>query len=438
MEMQYCALSFSHKRASIALREKLAFGDEGAMLEFLHSLSIEGTGGIEGVEVMGLSTCNRTEFYFYTHSPQDLRESILKALASRRDIPLEALRECEGFYTQMEAIYHVFCVASSLDSLIIGETQIAGQLKKAYKTSLDSGLCGRGLTRLLHFAFKCASKVRNQTQISSNTTSVASVAVHQANALQKSHGFTKRALVVGMGEMGILCLKHLLSDGYEVMLCNRDFQKAQAFIAQQDSKNLRACSLEALGGHLQEYPLLFSATGSSEPVIVESMVREVGFLRFWFDLALPRDIQIPSIGGIEVFVVDDLKQIAQDNLAQRKEHLHAAHAIVGKMAAEFSSWLQTLGIEPLIKNIRLLAKDACLKELARALKKGYIPQECEENTKKLLHQAFNRFLHQPTQNLRTQASSQESDIITEAIKSFFGIQEEAKLLNAYKCEYDTK
>ena len=216
------------------------------------------------------------------------------------------------------------------------------------------------------------------------------------------------------------------------------YKRQQAFIAQQDSKNLRACPLEALGEHLQEYPLLFSATGSSEPVIVESMVREVEFLRFWFDLALPRDIQTSSIGGIEVFVVDDLKQIAQDNLAQRKEHLHAAHAIVGKMAAEFSSWLQTLGIEPLIKNIRLLAKNACLKELARAIKRGYIPQEYEENTKKLLHQAFNRFLHQPTQNLRAQASSQESDIITEAIKSFFGIQEEAKLLNAYRCEYDTK
>lgn len=433
MELQYCALGFSHKKTPIELREKLAFSQDTDKLAFLQKLQ-----QIEGIkEVVLLATCNRVEIYFYTDRATQTQQLILQALAEYKNVDSQSLQDYANFYSHIEAIHHIFCVACSLDSVAIGETQIVGQLKDAYRFCLEHAFCGKALTRLIHFALKCAAKVRNQTQISNNAISVASIAVNQAKLLQKQYHFAKKALVVGFGEMGSLSAKHLLSDDYEILICNRNQEKIQEFIAQYDKKEkIKSCRFQELPLYLNAYPLVFSATRAEQNVISQSMIAPVDFKRFWFDLAIPRDIEVFYDENIQVFVIDDLKQIAQDNLNLRKESLHKAYEIVGVATMEFSQWLQTLGVEPLIKKIRELAKNAALKEVQKAIKKGYIPKEYQYNVEKTLHQAFNVFLHNPTQHLREQANTQESDIIIEAIKGFFGIDEESLFINAYKCEYD--
>lgn len=431
--MQYCALSFSHKKTPIELREKIAFSQDETLV-FSKTLK---TQNIQ--EILLVSTCNRTEFYLYTNDPSEAYELLLKNLSEYKGIDIELLKANVDFYKEVESIHHIFCVVSSLDSVVIGETQIAGQFKSAYKIFFENHLCGKALTRLVHFAFKCAARVRNQTEISKNSTSVASVAVHQAMQLQEKHQLKKEALVVGFGEMGRLSAKHLLGHGYKVVICNRDVKKLEAFIAEnpKDSANIEICFFGLLQDKINHYPFVFSATGANECVIFQSMAKNTDSKRFWFDLALPRDIESFKHPEIEVFVIDDLNQVVQNNLEMKKEHMYKAYEIVGIATMEFNQWLQNLDVEPLIKEIRELAKQASLKEVKKAIKKGYIAPEQQFNVEKILHQAFNTFLHLPTQNLRDCVNKQESDIILESVKSFFGIKEESMLLNTYKCEYDT-
>lgn len=434
-EMQYYVMSFSHKKTSLDLREKLAFLDEREIFSFLSSIKDQNI-----LEIILLSTCNRLEFYCYVDDVLKAKEKILSKLAELKQLDFALLEEILETYEGIGAVHHIFCVASSLDSIVVGETQIAGQLKNAYKFCFDSNFCSKNFTRLIHFAFKCAAKVRNQTQISNNVVSVASVAIQEAKKLQKQFNLAKRALVVGMGEMGVLSAKHLLSDGYEILICNRNQQKIQEFIEQysiEERERIKFCDFDSLQEFLQSYPFVFSATGSSKPIILDSMIEDVDFYRFWFDLAVPRDIEDISREKIQIFVVDDLKQIVRENLSLRKEHTHKAYEIIGVATMEFSQWLQTLEVEPLIKKIRELAKEASLKEIQRAVKKGYIPAQYQINVEKILHQAFNVFLHQPTQNLREQTNKQESDIIIESIKNFFGIHKNSLLIDTYKCEYNT-
>ena len=192
-----------------------------------------------------------------------------------------------------------------------------------------------------------------------------------------------------------------------------------------------------------DYPIVISATGAFEAVINDDLLTQFKKegKRFYFDLALPRDIEIDKERAreldISIFRVDDLKQVSEQNLSERQESLKKAYQIVGIATMEFVQWIQTLGVEPLIKSIREMAKNASLKEIERAIKKGYLPKELQFSVEKILHQAFNVFLHKPTQILRNHSTRQESDIIIESIKTFFGI-DESVFINAYQCEYEKK
>jgi len=184
---------------------------------------------------------------------------------------------------------------------------------------------------------------------------------------------------------------------------------------------------------VNSYRLLFSATSSSDPIITDRIVERRDFKRLWFDMALPRDIEV-SVSGVEVVAIDDLKIIVEKNMALREEQAKRAYKIVSRYVNEFFRWLQTLEIEPIIKEIRAKAKDAALAELERAIKKGFVKKEDRKVLEKLLHNAFNRFLHDPTKKLKAIADEPQADTIVEAIKYIYDIQEDVGL-NRYKCEY---
>ncbi|PAF50600.1 glutamyl-tRNA reductase [Helicobacter sp. 13S00477-4] len=434
----FLAISFSHKSTQIDIREKIAFSTTQEIKSFLQNLKIENK-NIQ--EVVLLSTCNRVEIYIYTPEFEDTKKFVITKLSKKKSIDFEELQKNADIYTNQEAIHHVFCVASSLDSIVVGETQIAGQLKSAYKFCFDNQLCGKNLTRLIHFAFRCAAAVRNSTQISNNSISVASLAAKEANSLLEKNGIKdKIAVVIGVGEMGSLTSKHLLHYGYRILLLNRNKQKALVLAEELNSEyndKIEVKNFSELPTLINQYPLLFCATSATQFIILDSMVEDVDFKRFWFDLSVPRNIQNPQIDKIHLFDVDDLQQVADENLESRKKNTIKAYEIVGQHTLDFSKWLQSLGIDPLIKKLRELAKNASLKELERSIKKGFLPKEYEENVAKILHSAFNVFLHQPTINLKKISDKEEADPIIEALKTIFDINDEVVLINRYKCEYDT-
>ena len=428
--MHYMTLSFTHKNTDLEIRERLSFSSEIRLLDILKRLHSH-----ENInEVIILSTCNRVEIIT---SVKELKESlkfIFGQLEAVSTVQRSTLEELVNIYEDENAIHHLFLVASSLDSLVLGETQIVGQLKDAYKISFENGHCGQKLSRAMHHAFRCAAHIRTKTQISKNPVSVSSVAVSKAEELMGSLKGVK-ALVVGAGEMSELAAKHLLTHGACLVLINRTEANAHALKAKLEGEVLVE-SYESLKRYINKVPLIFSATGSSTPIINEEMIEYQSFDRYFFDIAVPRDIDLKNKDNLSVYAVDDLEEIVSRNIASREEQAQKAYAIVSELTSEFFKWLQTLSVEPLIIDIRARARECALAEVGKAAKKGYIPKESEEAVVRVVHQVFNAFLHRPTVNLKNVAKKPESDTIVQAIQYFFDIYEdEEKHLNEYSCEY---
>ncbi len=428
--MHYLTLSFTHKNTDIEIREKLAFNSDEKSEDFQKKLvnfnSIN--------ESIILSTCNRVEIILSVSSCEDAIEYVFKELSGFSGISLEELEGRGDIYEDNGAIHHLFSVISSLDSLVIGETQIVGQLKDAYRFSYERGFCDQKLSRAMHHAFKCAAAVRSSTDISKSPISVSSVAVAKAKEIFGNlGGFT--SLLVGAGEMSELAAKHLIAQGVNVIIINRSIDRAEE-LAERLGDMATVASYSKLPELINRYRLLFSATGAPHTVITKDMVEEVDFERYWFDIAVPRDIEELLMKNLHIFAVDDLKEIVTKNLAQREEEAKTAYSIVGKATIEFFKWLQTLSVDPIIKEMREKAKECSLRELNRAVKKGYIDEAYSDEVMSILHHAFNAFLHTPTKNLKAVAEKAEADTIVQAVQYIFDINEESsKKLNIYKCEY---
>ncbi|WP_395003591.1 glutamyl-tRNA reductase [uncultured Helicobacter sp.] len=434
-EIQYIVVSFSHRHIDIAMREKLAFGEE-ERLAFLRALCEHSA--IK--EAMLLSTCNRVEVYASVLEAKAARECILQNLESFKQIPLEQLRSLANIRLNQYAIYHTFSVASSLDSLVVGETQITGQLKDAYRFAYENLLCGKDLTRLVHYAFRCAAQVRNSVDISSSHTSVAGAAVHMLTLRLKERGESldsKQVAVLGAGEMGVLALKHLAKHDVRLTLINRNIQNAQKMLenlTEEIGRKVEIAPFSQLQGIIDRADVLVSATGAPHSVISAEMIRPSTHRRVWFDLAVPRDIEEVQVENLEIYRIDDLQEIIAQTKLQREENAKDGYKIVEQCTQEFFKWLQTLSVDPIIKHMRALAKDSSLKELDRAIKKGFLPSEYRHNVEKILHSAFNTFLHKPTMRIKEAGESINSDPMIEAIKSIFDINDEIVMLNKYKCE----
>ncbi len=430
--MRYLIASFTHKNTNIETREKLSFANLDLRKELYDALI-----AIDEVhEALVVSTCNRVEIIVSAKEIKGLKEKILKSLSKITGVSQEELEGKGEIYTDAQAIYHIFSVVSSLDSLVLGETQIVGQVKDAFSFSYENGYSGQKIARVMHNAFRCSATVRTATDISKNPISVASVAVAKAKEIFGGNlgGYT--AVVVGAGEMGELAAKHLANAGANIIFVNRDLEKAHEIAKKLDQVTVTIEPFSELQKLVNHYRLLFSATGASHPVITADMVENVSFERHWFDIAIPRDIEECECENLTVYAVDDLRTIMQQNLQQREHNAQKAYEIVGKFTEDFFKWLQTLSVDPMIKEIRDMAKSCSHKELQRAIKKGYVPKEYEKQIEKIIHQAFNSFLHKPTNMLKNIAEQPQADTVVQSIQLFFGLNvSQRKALDTYKCDY---
>jgi len=430
--MHYITLSFTHKNTQLETREKLAFNSDEKLLDFYHYL-----GALPTInETILLSTCNRVEIILSVSNVLGVGEKVYDYLADFSQLDINTIRDSGEMYEDGEAVHHLFSVVSSLDSLVIGETQIVGQVKDAFKFSYDNGFSGKRMARVMHHAFRCAAMIRNSTDISKNPISVASVAVNKAKEEFGGNLGGYSAVIVGAGEMSTLAAKHLANAGANIIIVNRNLENAYKLAEHIEGVTVVVEPFSELEHLVNRYRLLFSATASPDCVINEDMVKEASFKRHWFDLAVPRDIADCQCEDIAVYAVDDLQGIMHKNVALREKNAKIAYGIIAEFTEEFFKWLQTLSVDPLIKEIRDMAQECSEKELAKAIKKGYIPAEHEASMKKVLHQAFNAFLHEPTKKLKNVAELPQSDTVVQSIQLFFGLNsEQRKALDTYKCDY---
>lgn len=434
--MEYLIVSFTHKNTDIKTREKLSFGNELEKETFLKQVLANNYIN----EAMLISTCNRVELIASVQCCVNSSNEILNFFATRSDLAFVDLKQRADIYENKAAIYHLFTVASSLDSLVVGETQIAGQLKDAFKFALDKNFAAQKLSRVINFAFKCAAKVRNITQLGTGSVSVASTAVAKAKQLYKDSSGVK-ALVIGAGEMSELASRHLLKSGFDVVICSRNIKKARvlahSIITDGNGANYTFSQIdvqpyEELENLLNSMQLLVTATSAPYPIIKKEMVKPSKETRNWFDIALPRDIEEMQVEGVNIYSVDDLQCIVNETLELRAGQAKEAFSIVGAMTEEFFVWLKTLSVEPIIKNIRTKSDAIIEKKIQNAIKKRFIKSDDTANIEKLCKSIMAEFLHTPTMKLKEVSTSLEGDEILSTTQNLFGIKLDDETTNNYK------
>ena len=414
--MYYQVISFNYKNCSLEDRESIAFKSEDEIKSFLKALV-----GFDFIlEAFVINTCNRVEIVTASKDSFATYHTILGTLSKTKEINFYTLEKSAVRYEEESAVEHIFNVVSSLDSMVIGEAQITGQVKEAFRLSFENKTAGRELNRLVSSAVRCAAQVRNATSISEHPVSIASVAVAQAEEERGSlSGMV--GVVVGAGEMGRLAAKHLLRAGADVLIVSRT-KKHAIELAKELGENVSVGDYEKLEYYLNKYRLLFTATSSKDPIITPQMVKEKPMDRSWFDMAIPRDIDKGIASpNIKIYYIDDLQEISQNNHALRKEKALEAFEIVQTHKENFLKWLQALAVEPVMKQLRINIEAIVQSEVARVIKKGYLPKEYQENLEYMGKQLFDKFLHLPSKNMRQLSRESEGLEAIDAIKEIFAL-----------------
>jgi len=416
--MHYLVVSFTHKNTTLAIREKLAFSNdeqkERCLSKVVKDPSIN--------EVMVTSTCNRIEIFCHCNDVDAAVMTILLHLHNRSDIAADELEARADIHEDRAAIHHMLSVVSSLDSMVVGETQISGQTKDAFVFAKKHGFAGSLLASVIHHAFRCAAEVRNVTNISSNPVSIASVAMKQ---IQRDAGKLagKRALLIGAGEMTVLTARYLKREGASITIMNRTRSKAEE-VAQEF--NAQVIDFEDLGKVLNEFELLFTATGATTPIIkIEDVNFDLG-TRYWVDMAVPRDIEQFESENIKLYAVDDLKSIIDENLVLREDEAKASFSVIRKYTKSYYDLQQQQQIEPMIKEVYIRAMRAAKVESERAVESGYLPKEYADQAQKMAEQALKRFLHGKMKRLRDVTEEAHSESLMNALSHILGLNGPSK------------
>jgi glutamyl-tRNA reductase len=415
--MHYLLVSLSHKNTDLTVREKLSFTDTQKRELLSTVLTCESIN-----EAVIVTTCNRMEITVSVNNCSQALDRIYHTLSVMSGIDESELQGRADSFEDEGAVRHLFSVASALESIVIGESQIIGQLKESCAFAKENESCGKKLGRLFKYAFKCAAAVKSSTLIGQNPVSVASAAVAGAKEkLGNLGGYT--AVVVGYGEMSALAARHLIKADANVIIIGRNFEKAEALSEELGDK--ASCEpFSKLASLLNGHRLLFSATAATRPIITQDMIEPKEFERYWFDLAVPRDIDEVNCENITLSIVDDLKNVITRNMCEREQEAGKAYKIVGEYTKEYFAWLQTLSVDPIIKELRTYAEDAYIAEVEKAIRKGYLPQEQRKVVITFLDHLFKNFLHTPITKLKHIADKPEADEIIEAVKYLFDMQNE--------------
>jgi glutamyl-tRNA reductase len=415
--MNIVLLGLNHKTAPIELRERLAIGP--LQLEDATRSLVQAPGILEG---MILSTCNRVELLT---SQEPNAPDLLEFVGSYFDIEPKVLTPHMYEYRQENAVRHLFRVACSLDSMVIGEPQILGQVKSSYLTARSAGAIRGHLDKVLQRAFVVAKRVRSETQIGSSSVSIASVAVELARKIFGSlEG--KKVLLVGAGKMSEQAARHLVAQGAgAVLVTNRTHERA-AQLAQRFGG--RAIQFDDLYAHADQADIIITSTGSARPVFRREHAQHFlqqrrGRPMFFIDIAVPRDVdpEVNKLDGIFLYDIDDLQSVAGSHLKERGKEAELAEAMILAEVDKYQRRLHALNVAPEIVRFQQSAEEMRRAELRRlASRLQSLSPEQQAAVEALTRGLVNKFLHQPVQAIKAAASEGNSAAV-EALREAFGV-----------------
>jgi glutamyl-tRNA reductase len=420
--MNIIVVGLSHKTASVDIREKVAFSPTQMDKPLRALVSLD-----DITEAVIVSTCNRVEIYAVTKDIAGGMARIKRFLADYHNLSLNMLEPHLYSHHGEDAIRHVFRVASSLDSMIVGEPQILGQIKTSYGYAAEFKSSGIILNRFLHKAFSVAKRVRTETRIASSAVSVSFAAVELAKKIFGDLS-DKTVMLVGAGEMCELAAKHFLNNGVRgVIVTNRTFERAERLA---DELQGRAVRFEDMFDYLHQADIVLSSTGAPHIIIGPKDVEEVIRRRrmkpmFFIDIAVPRDIdpRVNDVENVYLYTVDDLQEVVAANLQQRGEEAKKAEEIVEQEIGQFFKWLSSLDITPTIVALRTKFDEVRRAELDKTLANWKdLPPDGQKRLEALTNAIMNKLLHSPTSLLKKAGQGGRSDLYVDALRSLFDLQ----------------
>src|SRR5580700_4002474 len=420
--MNIVLLGLNHKTAPIGLRERLAIGP--LQLEDATRSLMQAPGVLEG---MILSTCNRVELLT---SQEPNAPDLLEFVGSYFDIEPKVLTPHMYEYRQENAVRHLFRVACSLDSMVIGEPQILGQVKSSYLAARSAGAIRGHLDKVLQRAFVVAKRVRTETQIGNSSVSIASVAVELARKIFGSlEG--KKVLLVGAGKMSEQAARHLMAQGAgSVLVANRTHERAEQ-LAQRFGG--RAIGFDDLYANADQADIIITSTGAARPVFRREHAQHFleqrrGRPMFFIDIAVPRDVdpEVNKLDGIFLYDIDDLQSVAGSQLQERGKEAELAEAMILAEVDKYQRRLHSLNVAPEIVRFQQSAEQIRQGELRRlASRLQSLSPEQQAAVEALTRGLVNKFLHQPVQAIKTAASEGNSAAV-DALRDAFGVSASEK------------
>jgi glutamyl-tRNA reductase len=413
--MTLLAVGINYQTAPVSIRERLSFPAEilESSLQELWRLK-------EISEAAILSTCNRTEFYCTSSTAN--QQILIDWVAHNKQINAADFTSYLYCHTDSQLIRHMFRVACGLDSMVLGEPQILGQMKTAYQAACDAGTLGKRLGKLFQYTFNAAKKVRTDTAIGSSPVSVAFAAVQLAQQIFDKLS-QQTALLIGAGETIELTARHLSQQGIgRIIIANRTYDKAHALATQFSGY---AITLAELPEHLAEADIVISSTASQLPILGKGRVESALKKRkhkpmFMVDLAVPRDIEaeVEQLSDVYLYTIDDLQHTIDQNMHSRRLAADQAEEIIDTQVAHFLAWLRSQGAQSTIKDYRFQAeqsRDEALQKALLLLKKGVTP---EDALNRLAHSLTNKLIHTPSIQIRDAAVNERHDLIAAAREIF--------------------
>ncbi|MCM2355265.1 MAG: glutamyl-tRNA reductase [Arenimonas sp.] len=413
--MPLLALGLNHQTAPLALRERVAL-DAGQL-----PAALAGLGAVPGVEEAAvLSTCNRTEVYAQVAEGRE--GAVADWLAQHHGLAPEALGDYLYEHRDEDAVRHLFRVATGLDSLVLGEPQILGQVKEAWQAARSQQRLRTPLDRLFQQSFQVAKRVRTDTRIGAHPVSVAYAAVRLARQVF-SELDRATVLLVGAGDTIELAARHLVdAKAKRLLVANRTLEHAQTLASRHGGYALPLSELER---HLPEADIVITATASREPVLRRAAVQSALKTRkhrpiFMLDLAVPRDIEasVAELPDVYLYTVDDLEQVIEENRASRREAAEQAQAIIDLQVEHFMAWWRAQGRQDALKAMRRRAEEAREQMLARAHEQLAAGKPATEVVELLAAQLTNKLLHGPSAALRQAALDGDLDLLRAASRLY--------------------
>ena len=422
--MELFVLGLSHKTAPIDVRERLAVPERELpkVLEALGEVS-------ELAERMFFTTCNRAEVYGVAEGPLAKAVEATRASLERyRNLDSAALAGALYAYDGADATRHVFRVASSLDSMVVGEPQILGQVKTAYTVARSQQATGIILNNLLEQAFHVAKRVRTETGIATAAVSISSVAVELARKIFGDlEGRT--VLILGAGEMAELALRHLVDDGVRsILVANRSHDRAVALAEQFHG---RAVTFDTFHQEMLEADIVISSTSAPHLILKKEDVQAIILERrhrpiFLIDIANPRDIDpgCNDVDNVYLYNIDDLQSVVSANLKERQREAERAEVIIEREVGVFQAWLRGLDVVPTIVSLRDRVEEIRAAELQKAMSRmADLTPEQRETIASMTTAMINKILHQPMSELRRRAVHQDGHVYSAVLRRLFGLEE---------------